>query len=45
VLHDLADFQGTSKFEDDVSLMVARFDPVPAPAGSPPAPPVAASAR
>ncbi len=32
VLHDLADFQGTSKFDDDVSLMVARFDGIPAPA-------------
>ena len=27
ILQDLADFQGHSKFEDDVSLMVARFDP------------------
>lgn len=30
VLRELADFQGDSKFEDDVSLMVARFDPVAA---------------
>jgi serine phosphatase RsbU (regulator of sigma subunit) len=40
ILQDLADFQGHSKFEDDVSLMVARFDPVPAPAPIAP-PPVA----
>ena len=39
ILQDLADFQGHSKFEDDVSLMVARFDPAPAP--SPVAPPAA----
>lgn len=30
ILRELADFQGDSKFEDDVSLMVARFDPVAA---------------
>lgn len=30
ILQDLADFQGHSKFEDDVSLMVARFDPTAA---------------
>jgi serine phosphatase RsbU (regulator of sigma subunit) len=46
VLHELADFQGTSKFEDDVSLMVARFDPVPAPAvPPPPSPSMAGSTR
>ncbi len=27
ILQDLATFQGHSQFEDDVSLMVARFDP------------------
>ena len=27
ILQDLANFQGHSKFEDDVSLIVARFDP------------------
>jgi sigma-B regulation protein RsbU (phosphoserine phosphatase) len=27
ILQDLADFSGQSRFEDDVSLMVARFDP------------------
>ena len=27
ILKELADFQGDSKFEDDVSLMIARFDP------------------
>jgi sigma-B regulation protein RsbU (phosphoserine phosphatase) len=37
VLRELADFQGDSKFEDDVSLMVARFDPTPVAAGAPPA--------
>jgi serine phosphatase RsbU (regulator of sigma subunit) len=31
VLQDLADFSGQSRFEDDVSLMVARFDPAPVP--------------
>ena len=30
ILQDLADFQGHSRFEDDVSLMVARFDPTAA---------------
>jgi sigma-B regulation protein RsbU (phosphoserine phosphatase) len=45
VLHDLADFQGTSKFEDDVSLMVARFDPVAAPSPQAPAPSVTGAAR
>lgn len=35
VLRELADFQGDSKFEDDVSLMVARFDPAPVPAPAP----------
>lgn len=29
ILKELADFQGDSKFEDDVSLMIARFDPAP----------------
>lgn len=48
ILHDLAAFQGRSTFEDDVTLMVARWngppagpapEPVPAPASSPaPAP-------
>lgn len=27
ILQDLADFQGDSKFEDDVSLMIARLEP------------------
>jgi sigma-B regulation protein RsbU (phosphoserine phosphatase) len=36
ILQDLADFSGQSRFEDDVSLMVARFDPVVADTGSPP---------
>jgi len=31
ILQDLAEFQGTSKFEDDVSLMVARFEPTGVP--------------
>jgi serine phosphatase RsbU (regulator of sigma subunit) len=30
ILQDLSDFQGDSKFEDDVSLVVARFEPVAA---------------
>ncbi len=36
ILQDLSDFQGHSRFEDDVSLIVARFDPtaVPAPTGA-----------
>lgn len=37
ILQELADFQGASKFEDDVSLMVARFLKPVVPAG-PPAP-------
>jgi serine phosphatase RsbU (regulator of sigma subunit) len=45
ILQDLADFQGTSKFEDDLSLMVARFEPVPAPTSAPAAAPVTAGAR
>jgi serine phosphatase RsbU (regulator of sigma subunit) len=45
VLHDLADFQGTSKFDDDVSLMVARFDAVPAPSAPPTAPSMTGAAR
>ncbi|HVG94373.1 MAG TPA: PP2C family protein-serine/threonine phosphatase, partial [Planctomycetota bacterium] len=35
ILQDLSDFQGASKFEDDVSLIVARLEPV---ASSPTAP-------
>ena len=37
ILQDLTDFSGMSRFEDDVSLMVARFDPTPVPsyAGEP----------
>ena len=30
ILQDLANFQGHSRFEDDVSLIVARFDPTAA---------------
>jgi len=40
ILQDLATFQGHSQFEDDVSLIVARFDPTAvstAPAGAAPA--------
>ncbi len=47
ILQDLAEFQGHSRFEDDVSLMVARFDPVPVETRAPAAeaPPVSASTR
>ena len=41
VLHDLADFSGQSRFEDDVSLIVARFDPAVAPLAREGAPPAA----
>jgi serine phosphatase RsbU (regulator of sigma subunit) len=35
ILQDLADFQGHSHFEDDVSLMITRFESVPAPVETP----------
>jgi len=34
ILQDLSDFQGHSRFEDDVSLIVARFDPAAVPAAT-----------
>jgi serine phosphatase RsbU (regulator of sigma subunit) len=45
ILQELADFQGDSKFEDDVSLMVARFEPVLAPTSTPAGRPTTAAAR
>jgi serine phosphatase RsbU (regulator of sigma subunit) len=39
ILQDLKDFQGHSKFEDDVSLMVARFETAPVPSPVPVVPP------
>jgi serine phosphatase RsbU (regulator of sigma subunit) len=44
ILQDLADFQGDSRFADDVSLVVARFDPAPVAAPAPVAPREAAPA-
>jgi sigma-B regulation protein RsbU (phosphoserine phosphatase) len=34
ILQDIAAFQGDSRFDDDVSLIVTRFEPAAAPAGA-----------